>query len=723
MGAINESMFEFQFCPVTKLFEEQVRLHPEKPAVVTSEESVTYAQLNEKANKIANALIADGVQRETIVGVVLERCCDFYAVRQGILKSGGAFAVAAPDYPDDRIQYIFEDAQIPYVITTNEIAEERKDLFAKLACKVLLLEELFQNENTENPDVDIKEHDLCYCIYTSGSTGKPKGVMIEHINLANFVNPNPKNAETFGYVDKGTVSLSMAAMTFDVSILEEFVPLTNGLTAVIASEEEINNPIILGNLIVKNKVDIMTTTPTYLSNIIDLPQLKDAMSQIRVFDIGAEAFPPALYEKICSVNPDAYIMNGYGPTETTISCTMKVITDSQKITIGVPNGNVSVFIVDKENHILPDGETGELVIAGLGVGRGYVNLPEKTAAAFIELNGERAYKTGDLAKINCDKEIEFFGRMDNQIKLRGLRIELGEIEEVINSFEGILTSITVPVDNQYLCCYFIADHEIDTEELMEYASRSLTHYMVPDVFIQLEKMPMTPNGKVDKKALPKPVAAPANLKPAETPMQKKIFEIVAETIGNDYFGIDTSFYKAGLSSISAMKLCILLADAFGVTVKTGDIHENNTVEKLEKYIMLAPKIRTYEKRDVYPLTGSQKGIFAECMKNPDSTVYNIPFLFELEASVDEQKLADAITKMVDAHSYLLTKVYLNDDGEMVQSPCEDTFVPEIIQHTDSEFETLKEQLVRPFKLEKGRLFRAEIYLTEEKKYLFTDFLT
>ena len=137
--------------------------------------------------------------------------------------------------------------------------------------------------------------------------------------------------------------------------------------------------------------------------------------------------------------------------------------------------------------------------------------------------------------------------------------------------------------------------------------------------------------------------------------------------------------------------------------------------------MLAPKIRTYEKRDVYPLTGSQKGIFAECMKNPDSTVYNIPFLFELEASVNEQKLADAITKMVDAHSYLLTKVYLNDNGEMVQSPCEDTFVPEIIQHTDSEFETLKEQLVRPFKLEKGRLFRAEIYLTEEKKYLFTDF--
>lgn len=180
----------------------------------------------------------------------------------------------------------------------------------------------------------------------------------------------------------------MAAMTFDVSVLEEFLPLTNGMTAVIASDEEILNPLMLGELIVRNKVDIMTTTPTYLSNMIDLPQLEKAVSQIKVFDVGAEAFPPALYDKIRRVNPDAYIMNGYGPTETTISCTMKVITDSRNITIGTPNGNVKVYIVDKENKILPDGETGELVIAGLSVGRGYMNLPDKTEAVFIDLNGE-----------------------------------------------------------------------------------------------------------------------------------------------------------------------------------------------------------------------------------------------------------------------------------------------------------------------------------------------
>lgn len=722
MSVINErSNFVFEFHPVTKLFEEQVQLHPDKCAVVSGKESFTYAQLNERANKIANSLVEKGVGRELIVGVVLERCCDFYAVRQGILKAGGAFAVAAPDYPDDRIQFIFEDAGAPFIITTKELAGERKEMFSKLSGTILLLEDLLENQNTQNPDIKIEEHDLCYCIYTSGSTGKPKGVMIEHINLANFVNPDPRNSETYGYVSRGSVSLSMAAMTFDVSVLEEFIPLTNGLTAVIASDEEILNPVMLGDLILKNGVDIMTTTPTYLSNMIDLPQLREAASRIKVFDVGAEAFPPALYDKIRTVNPDAYIMNGYGPTETTISCTMKVITDSKNITIGAPNGNVQVYVVDKENKILPDGETGELVVAGLGVGRGYINLPEKTAEVFISLNGERAYKTGDLAKITPEGEIEFFGRIDNQIKLRGLRIELGEIEEVINSYEGIITSITVPVDNKYLCCYFMADREISSEALSDYASESLAHYMVPDVFIQLEKMPLTQNGKIDKKALPKPVAQPKNLKEPETPMQKKIFEIVSKVVENDYFGIDTSFYKAGLSSISAMKLCVLISDEFGVTVKTSDIHENNTVEKLEKYVMLAPKIRTYEKREVYPLTGSQKGIFAECSKNLQSTVYNIPFLFELDPAVDIQKLSDAVAKMVSAHSYLLTQVYLDDKGEMVQRPCNDTFMPEVIETTNAKFEHLKEELVRPFKLEKGRLFRAEIYLTEDRKYLFTDF--
>ena len=588
MKNINErNNFVFEFRPVTELFEEQVKLHPEKCAVVSGKESFTYAQLNERANRIANALVEKDVRRETIVGVVLERCCDFYAVRQGILKAGGAFAVATPDYPDDRIRYIFEDSGAPFIITTKEIAEERRELFAKLPCTVLLIEELLENENTENPQVKIGEHDLCYCIYTSGSTGKPKGVLIEHINLANFVNPDPKNAETYGYVSRGSVSLSMAAMTFDVSVLEEFLPLTNGMTAVIASDEEILNPLMLGELIVRNKVDIMTTTPTYLSNMIDLPQLEKAVSQIKVFDVGAEAFPPALYDKIRRVNPDAYIMNGYGPTETTISCTMKVITDSRNITIGTPNGNVKVYIVDKENKILPDGETGELVIAGLGVGRGYMNLPDKTEAVFIDLNGERAYKTGDLARISPEGEIEFFGRIDNQIKLRGLRIELGEIEGALLKHELVQNAAVTVIEksgNKYITAYYTGE-SIPDEELKTFLEPLLPDYMMPSFFVYLEAMPVTPGGKIDKKALPMPEITTNTASYVEpvTAAQRTLCEIFEKALGIERVGIEDNFFELGGSSLTASKVAVMCLSK-NISLVYADIFKYPTVRELAALI-------------------------------------------------------------------------------------------------------------------------------------------
>lgn len=409
----NDTRYDFTFQPVTELFEEQVRKKPHKTAVIAGKESLTYEELNHRANRVAHVLIANGVQAETIVGVMLDRNSSVYAARQGLLKSGGAFASVDPAYPDDRIQYILEDSGAAFVITTEEIKARHGALWEKLNCPVLLIEELLENENTENPGRTIEEHDLCYCIYTSGFTGKPKGVMIEHGNLANFVNPNEKNHEILGFTERANSCLALAAITFDVSIMEECIPLTTGLTVVMASEEEIQNPLLLAGLIRAHGVDCMTTTPSYLTELLGLPQMKEALKQIAVYDLGAEAFLPGLYEKITAIRPDAYIMNGYGPTETTISCTMKVVTQSENITIGIPNANVQVYIVNEQNEEVPDGELGEMLICGRGVGRGYRNLPEKTAQSFIEFRGERAYKSGDLARWNNNGEIEFHGRMDS----------------------------------------------------------------------------------------------------------------------------------------------------------------------------------------------------------------------------------------------------------------------------------------------------------------------
>ena len=716
----NDTMYEFSFRPVTELFEEQVRKNPDKMAVITSKESLSYEELNKRANKVAHMLIARGVKSETIIGVMLDRDSSVYVARQGILKSGGAFTSIDPDYPDDRIRYILEDSGAAFVITTEEIRDGHGKLWEELSCQVLLVDELLQGENMDNPNLTIKEQDLCYCIYTSGSTGKPKGVMIEHGNLANFVNANEKNHETRGFTERAHFCLALAAITFDVSIMEEYIPLTNGLTVVMANKEEIQNPLLLADLICAHGVDCMTTTPSYLTELLDLPQMTEALKQIAVYDLGAEAFPAGLYEKITALRPDAYIMNGYGPTETTISCTMKVITQNENITIGIPNANVQVYIVNEKNEEVPDGEMGEMLICGKGVGRGYMNLSDKTAQAFIEFRGERAYKSGDLARWNDQGEIEFHGRIDNQIKLRGLRIELGEIEEVLNQFPGVKTSVAVPIDNSFLCAYFTADHKIDVDELSEYAADYLTYYMVPDVLIQLSEMPLTANMKIDKKALPRPMFQQKEIEVPKNRTQQKIFDIVSSVTGNTNFGINTNLYRAGLTSLGAMKLNLLLSEEFGITAKTSDIHENNTIILLEQFLQNAPKKTVHEQRESYPLMGSQKGIFVECNKNPDSTIYNIPFLFKLEESIDIDRLKNAVSEVVSAHSYLLSRIGVSETGELYQKPCKENFTPECITMTDEEFEQEKKNLVKPFHIQEERLIRIAIYRTDSGKYLFVD---
>ncbi|MCH5187399.1 MAG: amino acid adenylation domain-containing protein, partial [Oscillospiraceae bacterium] len=721
MKKTNDTAFEFEFVPVTKLFEAQAMANPDKIAVVCGSDSLTYCELNVRANRIANTLIDLGVTRENTVGVLLDREVNVYAARQGILKSGGAFVVASPEYPEDRVSYIFEDSGVKFVLTTSEIKSSYGDMWDKLDCRPLLIEELLKNTNDDNPDTGIADNDLCYCIYTSGSTGKPKGVMIEHGNLANFVNTNPKNHETIGITEKSSVFLALAAMTFDVSIMEEFIPLTSGMTAVIATDEEIQNPDLLADVIAENGVDAICTTPSFLSVLLDIPKVREILKQIKVYDIGAEAFPGGLYEKITAVNPDAYIMNGYGPTETTISCTMKIITGGENITIGTPNANVFTYIIDENGNELPDGQVGELLICGKGVGRGYVNLPERTAEAFIEFRGMRGYKSGDLALINSDGEIEFHGRKDNQVKLRGLRVELGEIEEVINSFPEVTNSIAIAVDNTYICAYYTAAREVTPEELSDYSAEKLAYYMVPDVWIQLEEMPLTQNMKIDKKALPKPIMKQGDNEVPKNKTQQKIFNIVAAVTGNSNFGINTDFYRAGLSSLGAMQLNVRLAEEFNIAIKTSDIHRNNTVVMLEKFIEDAPALDAHEERETYPLTGSQKGIYVECAKNPESTVYNIPFLFTLDDNIDVDALKNAVTRTAKAHSYMTARFGVNDSGELYQRPCPEEFVPEIINTTDAEFEKLRPSLVRPFTLEGGLLLRIEIYITETKKYMFVDF--
>ncbi len=588
LDSYNQTEHAVEQTTANVLFERQAALYPDKTAVIACGKSLTFRELNENANKIANRLLAMGLSVEQMVGVMLPRTVDVYAARQGIMKAGGAFLPIDPEYPDERISYILEDSRAEFVLMPGEIARERKMLIGNLSAKVLILEELLAEDgNTENPKVDIKPENLCYCIYTSGSTGKPKGVMIEHRNLVNYVDDNPYNVEAQSYVYNATVSLAFAAITFDVSILEECIPLYHGITVCMANEEEIHNPLALSKLILENGVDMMTCTPSFLINIIDMPEMKKALSQIKVFNVGAEAFPEALYDKIMALGTNAITFNGYGPTETTIGCAFDQVT-GDKITIGKPMANIKMVMIDKYRNLLPAGVPGELLIIGNGVGRGYVGKPEMTADKFIQFEGMNAYRSGDLAKWNHHGKIEFMGRMDNQVKLRGLRVELDEIENVMNQYPTVKSSVVLVKEkdsNQFLCGYFVAESQVEKQNLTCFMQKYLTPYMVPSVLMQLPELPLTNNGKVNKRALPEPEYTVENknyVKP-RTELQRKLCEIFEMALGVEQIGIEDDFFENGGTSLSASKVAMKCMSA-GIQVAYADLFDYKTPLELERHI-------------------------------------------------------------------------------------------------------------------------------------------
>ena len=475
---IHDTDWEVLERPAYRLLQDSAEKYPERIAAIANGKSLTYRELNAATNRLGYVLQSHGVEAEKIVGLILNRGLEVYITRQGILKAGGAFLPMTPDYPDDRIKFIVEDSKVKHIVTTRDIYERRKEFFDALNIFVCLVEETQSgNIPADNLNVDVPYDALAYCIYTSGSTGKPKGVMLTQKNLVNFVDANPKNHEILGYTERGRVSLALAAITFDVSIMEEFIPLAHGLTICMTNEDEIHNPWLLKDLCDKNQVDLMSCTPSYLANLIDFPEFESVIKRIKSVDFGAEAFPSALFTKLRAINPEIYIMNGYGPTEATISCTMKAIESAENITIGFPNSNVKVVMTDEKNRPLPIGALGEMTIIGDGIGRGYVNRDDLTKKVFIKLWNKPAYKSGDLARLLPNGEIVFHGRTDNQVKLRGLRVELGEIETVLNNFDGVKASIVVVKKNaagDYLAGYFTAEKKIDVDALRKHLAASLT---------------------------------------------------------------------------------------------------------------------------------------------------------------------------------------------------------------------------------------------------------
>ena len=468
---------------IHRRFEKQVMEKGGETALVASDATLTYRQLDEKANVIANALIDKGVKPKSNVLVMLSRNSNLIASILGILKAGCAFIPIDPEYPAERINYIYENSQADYIIA-DESGEKSLDI-----------EELLRDGNSQNPDVNVDPDDLAYMIYTSGSTGNPKGVMISHENICNQVS-NPKS--TYDSL------LCITTISFDVSVDDILTSLSNGLKLILADDVQIKNIPALIKLIDENKPEILDCTPSRLASYLEVKEFCNVISCLKCIFIGGEKFSAKVYEDLRKYS-DAVVYNSYGPTETTITSNNKEVTDVNDLTVGLPLANYITDVRDIDGKLVPNGVMGELYIGGTGVGKGYYNMPEKTEEVFLTINDIPYYRSGDYAIELPNGEIDIKARIDNQIKLRGLRIEIGEIESNIGQYPNIKQMVVVIKeinDNEHLCAYYTADDEIDSEDLKEFLKGRLTRYMVPTVFMQLDEMPQTPNGKTDLKQLP-----------------------------------------------------------------------------------------------------------------------------------------------------------------------------------------------------------------------------
>jgi amino acid adenylation domain-containing protein len=589
--------------------EEQVRRTPDATAAIFENQQITYRELDERANLIAQQLQNFGVGADVPVGICVHRSLEMLVALLGILKSGGCYLPLDPAYPRERLAFMLADAKPPVLLTQTSL---RDHFFKSEIANLKLLcvdDENFElrTQNSEfklspepahNSQFAIRNSPLAYVIYTSGSTGKPKGVMLEHRNVSNLFAAMDR---ALGF-DSSTVArhsprvwLAVTSISFDISVLELFWTLARGFTVVIRAEEPA--PISIPHQILRHGVTHFQCTPSLASGWIQMPDAQPALQQLEKFLVGGEALPATLARKLREeLRGD--LINMYGPTETTVWSASHKITEVQNsIPIGRPIANTEIYILDEHLELVRDGEPGEIFIGGEGVARGYLGRPELTTEKFIPNPfsaepGARLYRTGDLGRWLADGNIEFLGRADQQVKLSGHRVELGEIECALREHPDVRDCAVylwdaAPGDARLAACVVAGRAEQSADELRRFLKTKLPEAMIPAAFIWLEKLPLTPNGKLDRNSLPKPGESRPELETLfiapQNQIETQLAQIWRELLRIEQVGAHDKFFDLGGSSLLMIQMQTKLRD-IGFDVPVIRLFEHPTIASLAEFL-------------------------------------------------------------------------------------------------------------------------------------------
>ncbi|MCB0167536.1 MAG: amino acid adenylation domain-containing protein, partial [Anaerolineae bacterium] len=742
---------------IYQLFEAQVERTPEAIAVVFKDQQLTYAELNIRANQLAHHLQSLGVAPNILVGLWLDRSVDMLVGLLGILKAGGAYVPLDPTYPQDRLAFMIEDAGLSFMITHSSFVNPASVIADNDKLTVLCLDTLvhhLKHCSGNNPPNRAMPQNLAYTTYTSGSTGRPKGVQIPHQALTNFLLTMQQQPG----LQPADILVAVTTLSFDIAALELYLPLTVGAQIVMADRSTTANGADLAALIAESNATVMQATPATWRLLIEAGWT--GSGQFKAL-CGGEALDPNLAEQVLARVDQLW--NLYGPTETTIWSGAYFIPHNRpRPLIGRPVANTDFYILDSELEPVPIGIPGDLYIGGAGLAQGYLGRPGLTSARFIphpfptsnpanapesERKGQRLYKTGDLARYLPDGKIEFLGRLDHQVKIRGFRIELGEIEAVLNQHSAIETSVVLAQvdrpEDQRLVAYVIPKHQaahsetssnrpltserannLPITDLRRFLQSKLPAYMIPNAFVVLETFPLTPNGKLDRRALPAPTYQPvAAYVGPRTATEATLTAIWSEVLGREQIGLYDNFFELGGHSLLATQIVSRVRQTFQIALSLRSLFEHPTVITLAEAVTQArqailPPIEPTLRTQTLPLSFAQQRLwFLDQLEGPNPT-YNLPAAFKLSGPLNIPAFSASLNTILHRHEILRT-TYYEMDGEARQriDPQAKFDLPVVdLQALPAEAQALELQrlaqteALQPFSLSRDLMIRARLLL-------------